>query len=219
MNRGIHKITIAILAAPVAVLVLAGVGCVGSAVVDKTTSEVINGAIAVPLRALETTKQLTGEENARARLEAESIANEMTVAMVLTEGAAVPSGADLGETFGCNDRIVFVKVPRESDSGDTLKDVLSSLFAIHEFSFGKYYNGLGGSMLEVEKVQNRDGDVVEVWLKGQISSAGVCDDPRIKKQIEATIQRLSPRFKIFLNGSETAYKCIGDMSGLCGQDQ
>jgi hypothetical protein len=219
MDHRTQKVIAAFMAVQAGILLFAGAGCTGPAAVDKATGEVINGAIVVPLKALEKSKELTGDENARARLQAESIANEMTVAMVLTEGAVVPSGAVLGETFGCSDRIVLVKVPRESESDNTLRDVLTSLFAVREFSFGKYYNGLADSRLEVVKTQNRDGDIMEVWLKGTISSPGVCNDPRIKKQIEATVGRLYPNFKIFLNGSEAAYNCIGDMSGQCGTGQ
>jgi len=203
-----------------AVLVLAGASCQPAQVVDKTAGDVINGAVVVPLKALDKAKQLSSDEKARVNLENESLANEMTVAMVLTDGAAPPAGADIvSGTFGCNDRIAFVKAPRESDSGDTLKDVLASLFAVHDATYKTYYNGLADSRLEVDKIQSLDGVTTDVWLKGKISSPGECADPRIKEQIEATVRRLRPKYRIFLNGSETNFKCIGDLSGRCGQDE
>ncbi len=197
-----------------AVLLLAGAGCQGS-VPDRVAGEAVNGMVATPLRALDKAKELTAAENARARLEAESVANEMTVAMVLTENAAAPAGAEIGETFGCNDRVAFTKVPRESDSGDTLKDILNSLLAVRATNVNGLYNGLSESRLSLEKIQSRDGVTTEVWLKGQVSSPGACNDPRVKAQIEATVGRYKPNFKILLNGSEEAYGCIGDQSGEC----
>lgn len=49
--------------------------------------------------------------------------------------------------------------------------------------------------------------------------AGVCDTPRIKEQITQTLEGYSTEkqqsFTIFLDGSTTAWKCLGDESGLC----
>ena len=197
-------------------LILAGAGCQGS-VPDKIVGEAVNGMVATPLKALDKAKNLTADENARTRLEAESIANEMTVAMVLTENAEVPDGAEVGQTFGCNDRVVFTKVPRDADSGDTLKDILASLLAPHVPNVNGLYNGLADSRLAVDKIQSRDGVTTEVWFKGSVSSPGTCNDPRIKAQLESTIGRYKPKFKIFLNGTEKEYGCIGDMREECGK--
>ena len=211
-----HRISLQLACAAALTLVLAGAGCQNS-VPDRVAGEAVNGMVAVPLQALNKAKNLTADENARTRLEAESVANEMTVAMVLTENAAAPAGAEIGDAFGCNERVVFTKVPRESDSGDALRDILASLLALRVPNVNGFYNGLSDSRLAVEKIQSRDGATTEVWLKGQISSPGACNDPRIKAQLEATIARYKPKFKIFLNGTEEAYGCIGDQSGKCGQ--
>ncbi len=197
-------------------LVLAGAGCQNS-LPDKVAGEAVNGMVATPLRALDKAKEVTADENARSRLEAESIANEMTVAMVLTENAAAPAGVELGDAFGCNDRVAFTKVPRESDSGDALKDILASLFAVRATNVNGLYNGLADSRLALDKIQSRDGVNTEVWLTGRIVSSGACNDPRIKAQIEATIARYKPKFKFFLNGTEEEYQCIGDQSGNCAK--
>jgi len=210
-----------------AVLPFVGAGCVPAKVavqnagqtVDRAANDAIEAAASAPLHAYEQAHKVTEDEQARLNLEAESGADEMTVAMVLTDGATPPAGAQLGDTFGCNDRIAFVKVARESDSGDTLKDVLNSLFAIHDNTVQTYYNGLADSRLSVDKIQSTDGVTTEVWLKGKISSPGECNDPRIKEQIEATVRRLKPKYKIFLNGSWSNYDCIGNLKGDCGQPQ
>ncbi len=203
-------------AAAAAILVLAGAGCLQS--VNRVGNELGNEVVqpvAVPISALNKAKQVTSEANAKANEQTESVANEMTVAMVLTEGAKAPEGAQLGDTFGCQDRVAFVKVPRETDSGDTLKDVLTSLLAVKDTNYKGYYTALAFSTLKVDKIQSTDGVTTEVWLSGLPKSGGACDDPRIKEQLEQTIKRLRPNFKIFLNGSEAKYNCIGDLSGRC----
>lgn len=208
---------VATVLAVVVCLIFSGGGCQDSAA-DRVAGEAVNGMIRTPLKALDQAKELTQMERARAALDAESVANEMTVAMILPDGVAAPAGIEPGETVGCNDRVAYAKVPRESDSGDTLKDVLNSLFAVRETTYGGLHNSLALSRLSVEKIQSRDGVNTEVWLKGSVSSSGACDDPRVKAQIEFTVKRLKPAYKIFLNGSEDEFRCIGDMSGLCGQD-
>jgi hypothetical protein len=192
--------------------VLLGAGCREAG--NELGNEIVT-PVAVPVAALNQAKSTMSDAQAVANLQAESVANEVTVAMVLTEGAKAPDGAKIGETFGCNDQVAYVKAPRESDSGDTLRDVLNSLFAQRDPSFAKLYNSLAMTSLTVDKIQSTDGVTTEVWLKGTPTSGGTCDDPRIRMQIEATIKRLKPKYKIFLNGSESEYNCIGNMSGNC----
>jgi len=208
-----------------AVLILAGAGCAGTANqlatgAVKTADQLSTDALkptTVPLAALNKAKQVTAKANAAANAESDAMANEMTVAMVITEGSEVPPDITPGETFGCNDRSAYVKVARESDSGDVLRDALQSLLVIHDTNYDGLYNSLATSSLTLDKIQSRDGVTTEVWLKGEVRSGGACDDPRVKEQLEATIRRLKPDFKIFLNGSEENYRCLGDQSGNCGQ--
>jgi len=200
-----------------AALVLAGAGCAKTAkIADELATDAVK-PMAFSVGALNQAKQVAAQANARANAESDAIANEMTVAMVVTEGAEVPPGIEPGETFGCNDRSAYVKVARESDSGDVLRDALQSLFAVRETTYDGLYNSLASSSLAVDRIQSSDGVTTEVWLKGQVSTGGACDDPRLKQQIEATVSRLKPDFKIFLNGSEENYRCLGDESGTCGR--
>jgi len=108
-----------------------------------------------------------------------------------------------------------MKEHRAASTDSIVHDALMTLFALKDANRNELYNALWQSDLAVDKIQSRDGVVTEVWLKGKTQSGGACDDPRLKAQIEATISRFRPKFKIFLNGTEAAYRCLGDMSGEC----
>lgn len=193
-------------------LTFLGTGCraVGDAAADAALTP-----ISVPLGALNQARETEALVEAKSNWDADSVANEMTTAFVLLAGAEAADGAIVGTPFGCDDRIVLVSVPRETDSGNPLQDALTSLFAIRETNWKGYHNALASSALSVEKIQSRDGVTTEIWLKGEMKSAGTCDDPRIKAQIEATVRRLKPKFQIYLNGTEANYRCSGDLSGQC----
>ncbi|MEK9151919.1 MAG: hypothetical protein AAB692_00980, partial [Patescibacteria group bacterium] len=142
------------------------------------------------------------------------ISDDAVVALALLEGSDVPDGAEIKETFGCNDRLALVRVPKKNTS-QPLADALTALFAIGARPPRGLFNGLSGSALSVEKISYGADGVAEVRLKGRLGLGGECDDPRFKAQIEGTIRRLRPKFKIFLNGSESAYRCVGDLKGDC----
>lgn len=186
-------------------LLLVGGGCVS----DVTTP------VTVPLEALDKAKELTVEERARATEQAESITNEVGVVMILTEGTEPQDGMEPGPMIGCNDRPVVVQMSRESASGDTLRDALNTLFGVRETTVANLHNALAFAKLSVEKIQSTDGVTTEVYIKGDLNSGGVCDDPRITEQVEGTIRRFKPKYKVFWNGSESAWRCHGDMSGEC----
>lgn len=201
------------LTAVLAAVLFLGAGCVQTA--DELATDAVK-PVAVPIAALNQAKQVTGDVQAQANWQAELIANEMTVAMVLTEGNEPPAGLTVeSELFGCNDHIVFVKTARESETDNPLRDALNSLFAIRETTFKELHNSLANSSLAVDKIQSTDGVTTEVWLTGQTQSAGECDDPRIKEQVAATVRRLKPHFRIFFNGSEKDWRCLTDLSGQC----
>jgi hypothetical protein len=193
-------------------LPLLGVGCrdLGDAAADAALEP-----MTVPVAALGTAQQAERQIQARRAWDAEGVANEMTVALLLLDGQADPGGAALGESVGCNDRIAFVQVPRESDSGNSLKDALHALLSLKETTWRGFHNALAFSRLQVETVGNRDDDPVVVRLSGELVSSGACDDPRLKRQVEETVRRLAPNFRILLNGSEATWRCFGDLSGNC----
>lgn len=159
---------------------------------------------------------VTEDQQAALNRDAEATANESTVALIVTEGQKTPDGATVeSATIGCNDRVAIATVPRITATNDVVKDALTSLFAVRDSNYHGFYNALWQSSFKVDKVQSTDGVTTEVWLTGKPMSGGVCDDPRIKAQIEETVRRLRPKFKIFLNGSQAHYACIGNESGNC----
>jgi hypothetical protein len=197
-----------------AVLLLVGFGCV-----NKINSSVDAGLqpVTVPLQALQKSKEELAEEQAKRNRDNESVANESTVALILTEGAVPPAGAKIGETIGCNDKVALTTVARVSATDDPIHDALMSLFDVRESTHNQLYNSLYQSKLTVDRIISPDGVTTEVWLKGDIASGGVCDDPRIKAQIEGTVKRLRPVYKIYLNGTEAEYQCIGNMKEECSK--
>jgi hypothetical protein len=141
----------------------------------------------------------------------------LPVALVVPDGTAIPAGAtyELSGPIGCNDQVIMVRAPRQSASGDDVRDSLTALFNILDHHESWQLDALANSRLAVDKIQSRDGVTTEVWLKGTLSSGGACDDPRIKAQVENTIAQFKPKFQVYLNGSDKDWRCFGDQSGTC----
>ncbi len=194
-------------------LLLLGAGCAADELADDAVKPV-----EVPLSALDQAKELSADVKARELREADAVANLLPVAMVLPDGHEEPAdGAErlADETFGCNDRIGYVRVSRETGTGDVLHDALNTLFAETEYTVGPgMLNSLPDSEIAVEKILYF-GERVEIYLTGELVSPGVCADPRIKEQIEATVRQYHPNYEIILNGNEANWRCFGDGSGLC----
>lgn len=207
MKTTTHRI--ALLLAP---LLLIGGGCISAT--DKTVDGALQ-PVTVPLAALDKAKELSAEERARALEQAENITNEVGVVMILIDGETPKAGMEPGPVIGCNDRPVVVQVSRESATDSTLRDALDTLFAVREITVDGLHNSLADSTLSVEKILSPDGVTTEVWIKGELNSGGACDDPRITEQVEGTIRRFKPNYKVYWNGSESAWRCHGDMSGEC----
>ncbi len=197
-----------------AALIMLGAGCFS--VADTLTNEAVLPA-QVPVEALAKAKQVTADEKAKENEINEQVSDDMTVAMIVTEGAKVPDGATLaaGAPIGCNDRVAYVKAHRGASTDSVVHDALTTLFQVKDANYQELYNSLWQSDLAVEKITSADGVTTDVWLKGKTQMGGVCDAPRLKAQIESTVARFKPKFKIYLNGSESAYRCLGDQSGEC----
>ncbi|MFH1047228.1 MAG: hypothetical protein V1738_02895 [Patescibacteria group bacterium] len=193
-------------------LLLLGAGCADEAVNDAAKP------IEVPLAALGDAKALSLDVQARQLRSADSVANLLPVAMVLTDGQAEPTNEVerlATKTFGCEDRIGYVRVSREAGTGDLVNDALTTLFAEREYSYaGTMHNSLPDSSLKVDEVRYTD-EHAQVFLSGEIVSPGACADPRIKEQVEATVRQYYPDYEIILNGTEANWRCFGDLSGLC----
>ncbi|MBU1915579.1 hypothetical protein KKC47_00435, partial [Patescibacteria group bacterium] len=151
-----------------AALILAGLGCKS---VDQ--SEIWSD------EPIESTADQVVDIFAQRRA-SDSITNLLPVALVLTEGHEAPiNGVErlADKTFGCSDRIGYVRVSRETATDDVVKDALETLFAIREPQTNGMLNSLWESTLKVEQIRSVDGFITEVWLTGDLSSPGVCADP------------------------------------------
>jgi hypothetical protein len=188
---------IAAIAVPLA-LMFVGAGCA------KLADEAVL-PVSVPVEQMAKSAEEIEAIQAKKNEEGDMVADDLTVALI-----ELGDGSISADSIGCGD-----KIHREAQTDSVLADALTTLFSVRDSNYEEKYNALWQSKLAVEKIQSRDGVTTEVWLKGQTQSGGVCDDPRIKAQIEGTIKRLKPKYQVYLNGSEANYRCLGDMSGEC----
>ena len=192
-------------------LLLLGVGCKQA---DEATAP-----IEAPLDALEQAQELSVEVQAQQRRQADTVTNLLPVALVLTEGAAEPTEgverlAAADDTFGCLERIGYVRVSRETATDDVVLDALNTLFSLREPQVQGMLNPLWESTMTVDRIEG-DGVKAKVYLTGELMAIGTCSYPRLKEQIEATVRQYRPEYEIILNGDEANWRCFGDMSGMC----
>lgn len=113
----------------------------------------------------------------------------------LDRGAGEAGG---GETFGCGDRLRGVEVPVASEGLDTAGRIgaaLRSLLAAEggPETPGDLYSAFERSTLTVERVEAVGGfeGLYRVELAGDLVLGGVCDNPRVRAQIEATARQFA----------------------------
>ncbi|MHC1782164.1 MAG: GerMN domain-containing protein [Anaerolineaceae bacterium] len=96
-----------------------------------------------------------------------------------------------GEKIGCGDSLVPISLMIEPTNG-ALRASLVHLLAFQDPSHGEsgLYNALYQSDLKVESIQVENG-AAKVYLTGSLKSGGVCDDPRIIGQLQATALQFS----------------------------
>ena len=109
-----------------------------------------------------------------------------------------------GKRIGCSDSLV--EVPREiAPTSSPLKAALEELLSITEpiqkrvdLELGNYWKGTD---LKVASATIRKGTAT-IKITGQLSVAGVCDEPRITEQVNATAKqfRSVKRVRVFVNG-------------------
>jgi hypothetical protein len=118
-------------------------------------------------------------------------------------------------TIGCNDRLISYQLVAKGDateSNERLRQALTGLFALPADN-GGLSNILAKGNLAVGAITGT-ADSGTVDITGQFNSGGACDDPRIRAQIEKTVAAYGT-YAISLNGSTSAWRCFGDMSGEC----
>lgn len=209
LHRGLAAATLA--------LTFVGAGCLDTAknVAVETTDVAVN-QVKLSAEALNKAKETAALAEAKNNETSELMSDDVTVAWVLTEGSTTSVDAKISTvTFGCNDRIAYVKEHRMAQTDTVVSDALVTLFSLRDQSHPGLYNALASSNMKVDKVLSPDGVTTEVWISGEPSLGGACDAPRFKEQIEATVRRFKPNYRILLNGNEANYRCLGDMSGEC----
>jgi hypothetical protein len=111
-----------------------------------------------------------------------------------------------GGNVGCGDGVVSV-TRRVAPTPAPLRAALTELFALKSQTFGEsgLYNALYQSDIRIDRVAIVDGRA-EVALSGTLRLGGVCDQPRVVAQIEATVRqfRAVTSTAITLNGAPLA---------------
>jgi hypothetical protein len=106
----------------------------------------------------------------------------------------------MGKKIGCDDSVVPVWVTVSSPS--PLRSVLEILLSQkdHFISDGSLMNSLYASDLQIQNVYI-ENSVAKIYLKGQYSLAGVCDNPRFKAQLEETALQFETvkKVEIYIN--------------------
>ncbi|MFO0764407.1 MAG: hypothetical protein U0518_06200 [Candidatus Gracilibacteria bacterium] len=99
---------------------------------------------------------------------------------------------------------------------EKITNVLTALFKIKTYYYGEtgLHNVLYASDLKVAKVELKN-DVYQVDITGKVVGLGVVADAFYKLQITKVIEQYTKKYKITLNGSENAWRCALDMSGMC----
>jgi spore germination protein GerM len=116
---------------------------------------------------------------------------------------AIGDNGASGIEFGCDDSAVMVFLPID-DSNGPIVGALNALFNLGGPDYGEsgLYNVFYNSTLSADSVTIEDG-LATVQLSGQLSLAGVCDNPRVKAQIEFTVLSFQgvTAVEVFLNGT------------------
>jgi len=97
-----------------------------------------------------------------------------------------------------------------------VQEALNALFAIKtaKYQDTDFVTTLNESTITVSVTKAENGTTT-VSLQGELKPAGDMSPAYMKGQIEQTISYYTPNFIIQLNGSDTEYRCFGDLSGEC----
>jgi hypothetical protein len=118
---------------------------------------------------------------------------------------ALSDDGQSGIPVGCGDSLVEVEIPiwETGSLDEKIAATLTVLLSYNDVDFGE--SGLRNALYQndatVESVTVEDG-VATVNLSGTIPSGGVCDDPRLKGQLEETVKAFEgvDEAVILLNG-------------------
>lgn len=140
-----------------------------------------------------------------------------SVVVFLAAEKAEYKGSDAYMEFGCESLLVPVRRELTKTQSD-LAEALVQLITIKETAYFDQglRNAVAPSAPTIRLTNIRyEGDTRVIEFEGQFISAGTCDDPRIKAQIEETVKLYADKYEIRLNGKESEWRCLFDQSGLC----
>jgi len=134
-----------------------------------------------------------------------------TVYLVAYAGELPEGRSEEGlKKVGCDDYLVPFEI---EVSSRRLKSVLNAL--TQYVPPEGYYNPFYEKGMSVTNVEDRGRSTVVIDLEGSPQFGGICDTPRFKAQIEETARLYAESFEIRLNGVESQFRCLSDMSGDC----
>lgn len=116
---------------------------------------------------------------------------------------AIGDNGQSGKKIGCDDSVVSVEIEIEPTAAP-LTAALTQMLEIDSQYYDQsgLYNVFYQSDLEIDSINIVDGEVV-IRLTGNLRLGGVCDDPRVKAQIEETALQFSTvsEVSIYINGN------------------
>ena len=112
-----------------------------------------------------------------------------------------------GKKIGCDDSLVAVRRMIKATNAP-LKAAIQELLSLpqeHSDEGRQLGNYWRGTNLQVKSVATRAGTAT-IFITGELSVAGVCDEPRITSQIEETARQfpLVKKVRVFINGRALA---------------
>ncbi len=98
---------------------------------------------------------------------------------------ALEDAGKSGPVIGCNDSLVAVEI-QAADKPSALQKLLDQ----HNQNYGQsgLYNALYQSNLTINRFESSAAKI-EVYLAGNLTLGGVCDNPRVEEQLKATIRQ------------------------------
>ncbi len=116
---------------------------------------------------------------------------------------ALDDNGATGKKIGCNDSVIPVLINIEPTLG-VLRASLNELFKLEgqrEYGLSGLYNSLYQSHLSIDSLNIVNREAI-IKLKGTLTLGGVCDDPRVKAQLEETALQFNTidKVSIFING-------------------
>lgn len=116
---------------------------------------------------------------------------------------SVGAEVERANIFGCGDSLVSLKkdLPKSEDQLNVaLTELLNSPDMITNDQGQELYNALSQSNLSLDKVES-DGSTTKVYLKGQLTLPGSCDNIRVGEQLTETVENntTASTVEIFIN--------------------